>query len=191
MTKRIINLFSGPGTGKSTTAAATFAELKYQGYNTELIPEFAKDATWEGRGKKFFKAQSYIFGCQSFRIDSVIDEVDFLITDSPLLLSLVYIPEDYTKPSLRLLAKEHHDSYESIDIFLERNKPFNPKGRLQNEQEARELDVKIKNMLTENNIPFVTLPFGRQNPLQIIQIMKDRGWIKKSAPHQGWVDNVV
>src|ERR1019366_4915437 len=110
--------------------AALFAELKYQGFNTEMIPEFAKDAAWEGRGDKFFKAQSYIFGCQSFRVDSIIDEVSFAVTDSPVLQSLIYIPDDYSKPALRKLVREHHDAHESIDVFLTRNKPYNPKGRL-------------------------------------------------------------
>ena len=41
----IINLFGGPGTGKSTGAAYIFAKLKMCGVNCELITEFAKDMT--------------------------------------------------------------------------------------------------------------------------------------------------
>jgi len=33
----VVNLYGGPGTGKSTTAAATFAELKMAGINCELV----------------------------------------------------------------------------------------------------------------------------------------------------------
>ena len=137
---KVINLFAGPGTGKSTTCAATFAELKYLGVNTEMVTEYAKDAVWERRGEKLFRAQEYIFGKQHFRLSRVADEVDFAITDSPLLLSLVYMPEDFYLPTLRQTIKEAHDRYESINIFLNRNKPYNPKGRTQNENEAKALD---------------------------------------------------
>lgn len=43
----VCNYFSGPGAGKSTLAAATFAKLKMLGVNCELVTEFAKDKTWE------------------------------------------------------------------------------------------------------------------------------------------------
>lgn len=179
MNTKIVNLYAGPGTGKSTTMAALFAECKYQGHNTEMIPEFAKDAAWEGRGDKFFKAQSYIFGCQSFRVDSIIEDVSFAITDSPVLQALCYIPDDYTKPALRLLARQHHDSHESIDIFLRRKKAYNPKGRLQTEDKARELDIKIRDMLLDQGIPFYELDCTRDTPIQIMQLMTDKGWIER------------
>lgn len=37
---RIVNIFAGPRTGKSTTATALFAELKYHGVNCEYVPEY-------------------------------------------------------------------------------------------------------------------------------------------------------
>ena len=39
----VINLFGGPGCGKSTTMARLFADLKARGYNVEMVSEFAKD----------------------------------------------------------------------------------------------------------------------------------------------------
>lgn len=39
----VVNLFGGPGSGKSTGAAYVFARLKMLGYNAELVTEFAKD----------------------------------------------------------------------------------------------------------------------------------------------------
>ena len=44
---KIVNLYGGPGTGKSTTAAALFAEMKIRGVNCEYIQEYAKDKAWE------------------------------------------------------------------------------------------------------------------------------------------------
>lgn len=174
---RVVNLYAGPGTGKSTTAAALFAELKYRGYNTEMILEYAKDATWERRGPKVFQAQEYIFGKQHFRMARVVDEVDFVITDSPILLGLIYMPENFYLPTLKETIKEAYDRYENIDIFLKRNKPYNPSGRNQTSDEAKVIDGRIKTMLSDFEIPFVELDFGRENVDQIIEIMKQKEWI--------------
>ena len=35
----IVNLFGGPGTGKSTLMARIFSELKVQGYDCEMVTE--------------------------------------------------------------------------------------------------------------------------------------------------------
>ena len=42
----IVNLFGGPGTGKSTMMAAIFAELKWQNIMSEMVPEIAKKYVW-------------------------------------------------------------------------------------------------------------------------------------------------
>lgn len=39
----IVNLFAGPGAGKSTGAAYIFSKLKLAGIDCEYVSEFAKD----------------------------------------------------------------------------------------------------------------------------------------------------
>lgn len=173
---RIVNLYAGPGTGKSTTAAATFAELKYRGVNCEYITEYAKDATWERRGPKVFLAQEYIFGKQHFKIARVADEVDYLVTDSPILLGLVYTPPDFYLPSLKYVLREAYDRYDNLDVFLLRSKAYNPSGRNQTEDEARVKDIEIKEMLMKQNISFSMINVSRETPNQIIQLMQAKGW---------------
>lgn len=46
-TKRIICLYGGPGTGKSTTCAGLFYKLKIEGYNCEMNREYIKEWVWE------------------------------------------------------------------------------------------------------------------------------------------------
>lgn len=43
----VVNLFGGPGCGKSTTMARLFADLKTRGLNVEMVSEFAKDLVYE------------------------------------------------------------------------------------------------------------------------------------------------
>ena len=42
----IINMISGPGSGKSVLAAELFVEMKKQGYNVEFLQEYAKKLVW-------------------------------------------------------------------------------------------------------------------------------------------------
>lgn len=165
MTK-IINLYGGPGTGKSTTAAALFAEMKFRGVNCEYIQEFAKDKAWEfgnmQGSPKILDAQEFIFAEQHFRIRRCATEVDLLITDSPLLLGLVYTREDFPLPSLRAVIREAHDLYDNLNIFLTREKPYNPAGRFQTEEEAKLKDVEIRNMLDEQLQPHYVVKSNRE-----------------------------
>lgn len=83
---KVINLLSGPGAGKSTTAAGLFYQMKLKGINVELITEYAKDMTWEERYNTLSN-QLYIFAKQYSRQLRVKNKVDYIVTDSPLLLS--------------------------------------------------------------------------------------------------------
>jgi len=42
MKTKVINLFAGPGAGKSTTAAGLFAEMKRANVDVELVTEYVK-----------------------------------------------------------------------------------------------------------------------------------------------------
>ena len=43
----VVNLFAGPGAGKSTGATYIFSKLKMLGIDAEYVSEFAKDKVWE------------------------------------------------------------------------------------------------------------------------------------------------
>ena len=85
----VVNLFGAPGAGKSTGAAYIFSQLKIKSVNVELVTEFAKDMTWE-KNKKALTNQIYMLGNQLQRIYRCQDEVDVIVTDSPLLLNILY-----------------------------------------------------------------------------------------------------
>lgn len=178
---KVISMYGGPGTGKSTTAAALFAELKFRGVNCEYVQEYAKDKAWEfGTNHlgvpKVFQAQEYIFGKQHFRLRRCAQDVDVIITDCPLFLGLIYMPEDFPIPSLRNAIREAYDMYDNLDVMLIRTKEYNPKGRFQTEDEAKGLDMKILQTLVKQRVHFETLLSGRSAVPTIVQHMKDR-WI--------------
>lgn len=150
MTATIINLYGGPGTGKSTAAAEVFARLKRLGYSAELVTEYAKDLTYQ---KSFHKMrdQGYVFATQHHRVWQSADSVDWIITDSPLLLSLVYSSDtQYDTPEFRRYVISVYERYDNIDIFLERNiveHPYQEYGRTQTLDEAIDIDKQVDDLL--------------------------------------------
>ena len=182
---KVISLYGGPGTGKSTTAAAVFAELKLSGVNCEYVQEYAKDKAWEfgdkhsGGVPKVFQAQEYIFGKQHFRLRRCAEDVDVIVTDCPLFLGLIYMPKDFEIPSLRPAIREAYNIYDNLDIFLHRTKPYNPKGRFQTEDKAKELDGEILEMLNDQQVPYYRVEAGRQAVNEIFDLMKQRGWVEQ------------
>jgi nicotinamide riboside kinase len=179
MKTKIVNMYGGPGTGKSTTAAGLFSELKMRNVNCEYVQEYAKDKAWEFGDTllevpKVFQAQEYIFGKQHFRIRRCADDVEVIITDCPLLLGHVYMPPDFPIPSLRLAIREAYDLYDNLDIFLIRQKEYNPKGRLQTEPEAKELDTRVQSMLSIQEVDYKPVFAGRNAVEDILVHIQDR-----------------
>lgn len=139
----VVNLFGGPGTGKSTGAAYIFSRLKLEGVDAELVTEYAKDKVWE-KNSKVFDCQMYLSGKQLWKIKRCLGEVDVIVTDSPILQGCIYLDEN--DPLRKALIKEHF-KMSSLNIMLHRVKAYNPNGRNQTEEEAEEMDEKIRHML--------------------------------------------
>jgi len=151
----IVNLFGGPGCGKSTGAAYIFSRLKMAGYDAEYIPEFAKDKVWEGN-KQVFENQFYITGKQSWRVARCFGKVDVIITDSPIILGALYCSPD--RPMLKAAMIEEFNRYKNnnINIMLKRVKPYNPNGRNQTEDEAKDIDTLTRELLDAEKISYFT-----------------------------------
>ena len=160
----IVNLFAGPGAGKSTGAAYVFAKLKLAGIDCEYVSEFAKDKVWENNSE-VFKNQFYITGKQSFKISRCFGKVDVIITDSPIALGAVYADTE----GLKLASIQEFNKYEknNLNVFIERKKKYNPNGRNQTEEEAKEIDISVKKFLVNNNISFVSV-YGDEEGYDIL-----------------------
>jgi adenylate kinase family enzyme len=148
----IINLYGGPGTGKSTGAAYIFSQLKLKGIDAEYVTEFAKDKVWE-HNTKVFQNQMYVTGKQAFKISRCYGEVDVIITHSPIRLGYTYAIAQ-NRPKLGEAILEEADLYKdsSIDIFLKRVKPYNPNGRNQTEDEAKQIDIEMRKALEDQKV---------------------------------------
>lgn len=137
---RVINLFGGPGVGKSTTAAGLFAKLKLSGRRAELVTEFAKDLVYE-QSHHVLGDSLHVLAQQFHRQWRLAGQgVDYVITDSPLLLNPVYAQGLFRAPWYEALAWDVWRQFDNECVLLNRVKPYAEYGRLQDEAGAREVD---------------------------------------------------
>lgn len=157
-----INLLAGPGSGKSTTSAWLFSELKLRQISVELVTEYVKSWATQKRQVTTFD-QVYLFGKQmQYEYRFLNNGIKNVVTDSPLILSCVYA--DYYYPEMRLgqhmleIMLKYEKQYPSLNIYLERkDKPYNQEGRYQTYEEAKKIDQLIKESVTKYlpNLHFV------------------------------------
>jgi len=157
----VINLYGGPGTGKSTYAAFLFSLLKQKGLDAELVTEYVKQWAWDGKQPVNYD-QFYLFGKQAKKEYSLFGKVDYVVTDSPMLVC-AYYSGLYGTPEQGTLFRHMYQTYikmceaSGVEIkhyFLKRLKPYNPKGRFQNEQQAKDIDLELKIFMKSLGIKF-------------------------------------
>lgn len=151
----VVNMIASPGSGKTSLMADVFAKLKWKGINCEIVSEFAKELVWEER-KETFKDESYIFAKQHHRLFRVNGKVDVIITDRPLILTLLYNNKYGDKSKeLDALAISEFNKYNNLNYYINRKKKYNPLGRNQTEIESDEIAVEIKDILHKYNIDYI------------------------------------
>ena len=123
------------------------------GVNAELVTEFAKDKVWE-ESKEVFNNQIYIFGKQSFKISRVMNKVDVIITDSPIILSSFYNSDEMIQEELDALVMKTFNSYNNMNYFIERVKPYQEKGRFQTEAESDKIADEVSTLLDEKEVDY-------------------------------------
>jgi len=171
---KVINLLGEPSAGKSTLALGLAYAMKKRGLNVELVTEYAKDIVWEER-THVFEQQEYIFAKQSRKLYRLKGKVDYVITDSPLLLSLWYLKNSQTPPSFAPFIKDVISTYDNTYYFLNRKHDYDPVGRYQTEEQAKQISIEMKELMTDNDIDFEYCDSSKKS---VKRILRDLG-IKK------------
>ncbi|MBR2685198.1 MAG: ATP-binding protein [Erysipelotrichaceae bacterium] len=159
----VINILGGPGVGKTTLAAELFTRLKIMGYEVENVSEFAKELVWEERSQAF-NDRLYMHAEQNHRLLMMQGKLDFIITDSPLILTSVYnsfylknVHSDSYNDMIDLMVKETWNLYDNRVFLLERNNDYHALGRRESENEAKIIDNYLLAYLIQNNISYTTI----------------------------------
>lgn len=166
MTK-IINLFGGPSCGKSTIAAGLYYKLKMMHKEVELSLEYVRDLIYEEQHKTI-NNQPYIFGQQLHRLTRLIDKVEYIITDSPLLLSVLYCP-DSVPSSFKMAVTDIFKQFTNYNYLIVRAFKYVPTSRLHTEAQALSIDDDIKHMLKFNKIEYTEMAGTESGLLDILK----------------------
>lgn len=164
----VINAYGGPCSGKSTTCLHLVSELKKLGFSAEYVPEYAKELVYEKRYDLLdgsMEHQIDILIEQNKRVDRLVGNVDFIVSDSPIYLSYLYTnPEEFPKgispfdnnDFLNLISGLDLD-YNTFNVFINRNEnEFQTEGRIHTLEESKNIDENIEWFLQDMGIFYGT-----------------------------------
>ena len=175
---KIINLFAGPGTGKTSIAAGVLYELKKRHISCDAPYEFPKVLAWDDN-QSAIKDQLYVLANQHRGIVQSFGKVEYIVMDSPILLSLIYknyyngteYPSSLYTELFDKMVLDIHSQYENLNIVLKRGVGlFNETERYQDLGQSIELDYMIMDTLDKNEIPYMELEVD-ENTVNRILIM--------------------
>lgn len=173
----VLNLFAGPGTGKSTAAAGIFSAMKKKNINCELVHEYAKELTY-GEDNVRLGDQFIISAQQNHKLRKLERAgVEYGIADSPLVMGITYYQDDKHVPQNEYIKfiLSVFNSYDNINIFLNRNPNniYKNEGRNQTLEQAIEKDNEIKELLDFHKMPYFEIDISDTTEEEILNILED------------------
>lgn len=154
----VVNFISGPGAGKSVMSAMIFVKLKLGGHTAEYCQEYAKNLVWI-KDYTTLNNQHWVTQKQYQLLKQMVGHVDFIVTDGPLVQGIYYNLHNPDNTSnvekTQKMILTCSAEFNNINIFLERGQfNYEKAGRLQTEEEAREIDVILKHLLRQNGVRY-------------------------------------
>lgn len=171
----VVGFISGPGGGKSTHTAELFTELKKLRVNCELAQEYAKTLVWQGQFDEL--NNQYAVSMKQYNLLKSMDgKVDIIVTDGSLLHGLYYNrygnPDNVSnidKTEQMILEKFHE--FNNFVLFLERGDfEYEQAGRIQNEEQAKEIDKKLLEILDTHNISYEKIKIDSDDKIKQLAI---------------------
>lgn len=151
----VINIFGGPGSGKTTLAARLFYALKTAGVEASQPEEHAKLAIWANQ-PWLLDEQVVLLGRTWETIHALSDKVDVIIVDSPILLCSVYA-RDREPAAFHSYVAHLHRRTDRLNLLLERDTRmgYSTNGRRETAHEALVVDQRIMDALDTHGERFI------------------------------------
>jgi hypothetical protein len=171
---KIINMISGPCSGKSVLAAELFVHMKKQGIHVEYLQEYAKKLVWlkdfEMLNNQHLVSYKYY---KSIKALSECKDIEYIILDSSLVNGLYYNRNNLNnlsnveKTELQIL--KYFNEFDNINFFVKRGKyEYEQAGRIESEQESMSIDIHLEKLLTHHSIPYNIVQIGDEDIIQKI-----------------------
>lgn len=144
-----INLFGGPGAGKSTTAAWLFSQLKDRRESVEHVAEYVKAWAYQKRPVMRYD-QVYLFAKQQqYEYRFLKAGVKHIVTDCPCFLSIFYAgAQTPLAQGLWTILQAYDEEFPVVNIFLVRGaKEYIQEGRYHTHEQAKEIDKEMLALL--------------------------------------------
>ena len=174
----VINIIGAPGVGKTTISALLFARLKLRGYICEYVQEYAKKLVWM-KDYDSLNNQYHVTKKQYELLQQISGHVNFIVTDGPLIHGIYY--NKYNKDNISNIEKtekyilDSFNKFNNINIVLDRvnrvNRKYETEGRIQTEDEAKDIDIILKHLLKINSIKYVNYPAEESSLNDIIEFI--------------------
>jgi len=154
---KIVKIWGGPGIGKSVCALRVSGELSIQigpRESVEYVGEYAKQLVWQEQYSMLDHQPTVTKG--QIALLAPLGKCDFVVTDSPLELGLIYGKKSYLNEVEKLIAEhKKNNPVQELNILLTRDrKDFQKEGRVHTLQESIVVDCEIVKMFHKQNIPY-------------------------------------
>lgn len=123
----LINLTGAPGAGKSTMAAGLFHRLKTRHWNVELVTEYTKELVLTQ--DNWSLSDELLVFAEKYRRIKKLESVDLVITDSPLINSVVYDNAQFG-PASSAFYEAVSRQFDNLYFAVDRVSPYIPLGRM-------------------------------------------------------------
>lgn len=151
----VVNMFAGPGAGKTTCAWEVASALKKKGLVVEYVSEVAKEYVWDNNLEMLngsVENQRRLFEEQDRRVQRLMGKVEVVVTDSPILLNTIYLKEN--NPQFKEEVVKRFRKQNNFNVFVERGKHYEKEGRIHDYAESVSIDTQIQDLLSDNNFYF-------------------------------------
>lgn len=161
----VVNLFGGPGAGKTLAAFRIMSLLTDRGHVCEYVGEYAKELVWDVGSEVMpertreraarlldgsLASQRAIHEVQCRRVERLVGQCDFVVTDSPTLLPAIYLAE--SGPGAETFAHavaERFLARDNFNVLVRRTGAYDEAGHIETLDEAREVDARVERALRE------------------------------------------
>lgn len=155
----VINLFAGPGAGKSTFQSDLYSFMKKERLKVEMVREVAKKWAW--RKEKITPVdQLNIIGQQILDESDLYGKVDYIVTDSPILLGAFYMQYNFGETFMSEMVHSYmkfaqENGVEFKNFYLCRNNlQYETSGRFQTISQINTLDEELEWFLWDYGIAY-------------------------------------
>ena len=159
---KVINIIGGPGCDKSLYSAAIVLFLNLHHKTVETIPDYAKSLVWQ-KNFEVLKNQYFIAQRQYEMLNLLDGQVQYLITECSLP-QVLYYNENYADNicdigKTRAQILEWYGQHNNVNIMVERGeKKYVHTGRFQDEAQARNIDMGLREVLEREELAYTLLP---------------------------------